>query len=693
MGYSMRFTQRAGVAVAVAVAIVMVLASASYAATSGASEVLSSPFSPPPVSVGSLVAHEEAVLTKQGIAPARALQALELQGQVAEQHLPLRIETALGSAYAGVWFDNAAAKFDVGVTSNASRQAVKKAVARTGLAGEVVETPVRSTWGALMGVQEQLSISLPKLLTSGDFTTGIDVARNAVSVTLSSAVPASERAALEREASTKSVNVEVSAVSPAQLDSEPRAKKTCEAAFTASKAYCEEAITAGVGWSCSRKVGAACDGTEAEPVGVQCTAGPMLIEGNETYMLTAGHCFGAGSPAAGTAFAAPKVRSAFPNVAGLKEIGKEGRWFQNGERDVAEVKVNPAGSFVEAAPTPVPALMAEWVESPAKPHAVEGMVAPVAKQMVCHEGVTSGERCGEVKTLDVEGPGGTKHLVEVTACGSGGDSGGPYVFGTLAAKTPLRMMGTEVGGPPPECSEPEGAGYISKFEPLEDLATAPGKGTLAAFRNQRLLTKRNQKRQAAGTAKAKFNGLSTSKKVTIIGVGSELKTSSVKVVCSSSLGEGEAGTETVGKMSIVFNSCIGSKGTEECTVKSIGAKSEGEVVTKTLKGELGNVASAEAPSEVGLLVEAETAKKITELTAKCLGSPTALEGKLAGEVSPADALTSIVEVEFAGTSTKPAIKAITVKAGNVKPKLELGGQEALEQTYLEMEFAGEVEVV
>jgi hypothetical protein len=640
-----------------------------------------------------LVKHEQAVLTSQGLSPTRASQALNLQGRVEEAHLPLRIETALGDAYAGVWFDNAVAKFDVGVTSIASRQAVGHAVARTGLTGEVVEIPVRSSWRALMGVQEQWNKKLAKLLASGDASTGIEVPHNAVMVRLSSAISSHERSVLKHEAAAASVNVVVSVASSPSIGIGREA--ACEKAFVTKKARCEKTIVAGVGWSCNVVPATeVCEAGAVNPSAAQCSAGPMLIEGNETYMLTAGHCFGEGNPTAGTQFAATKVTAEYPEEVGQKEIGKEGIWYQNAERDIAEVKVVRGGSFAGALPTPVPALMAEWAIEPAKPHAVEGEQAVTATplQMVCREGMTSGERCGEVRAVNVTFL-GTSRLVETTACGEPGDSGGPYVLGTEAAKAPLLMMGTLVSGKEPVC--PPGANTRTYFEPLLNLPGLQNFSILSTFRsrNQRLLTSRNERRQAAGTGKAKFNGLPTSKKVTITGIGSELTNASVKVVCSSSLGEGEASTEAVGKMSIIFNSCEGEKGSEACTVKSVGAKSEGEVVTKTLKGALGNVAPAEALSEVGLLVEPETGKKITELTAKCLGTATALEGRLAGEVSPVDASSSIVEVEFAGTSTKAAIQAITVKTAKVVPKLELGGKEALEQTYLELEFAGKIEVV
>lgn len=242
-------------------------------------------------SVSPAFAGETAVLTRKGISPARASQAISLQAHVAETHLASTIEAALGAAFAGAWFEPAAAQFHVGVTSDASRQSAQRVLAHSGLMADVVETPVRSTWAALIAAQNRWNNRLATLFAHQEAKTGIDSKNNAVAVDLSSSVPAPERTALEREAATASVNVSITAVSPSQLQIEPKAKPTeCEyrepnaearqyngtGEKIKTEAYCEKTITSGV------KIA-------IEPFG--CTAGPMLIEGNATYLLTAGHCF------------------------------------------------------------------------------------------------------------------------------------------------------------------------------------------------------------------------------------------------------------------------------------------------------------------------------------------------------------------------------------------------------------------
>jgi hypothetical protein len=227
---------------------------------------------------------------------------------------------------------------------------------------------------------------------------------------------------------------------------------------------------------------------ELAALGTQCTAGPMLIERNETYMLTAGHCFGA----AGRANVTVKTSAEYPRAAGQREIGKEGMWYETETQDFAEVRIVPnaaGGAFAAALPTPVPALMAEWgSRTPETPHAVEGEEAPREGEMVCHEGMTSGELgCGSILRVNVTF-GGRRGIVETDACSEGGDSGGPWFFRTRTGG--ILMEGTHIG-------KPEGAGgcprilrSISFFEPLS--------GILATFAPQQLLTTRNEVRGVVG---------------------------------------------------------------------------------------------------------------------------------------------------------------------------------------------------
>ena len=430
---------------------------------------------------------EMEALTRQGISRAHAERALSLQQRVAETKLASKIRAALGDAYAGVWFEPVAAKFYAGVTSTASRQAVMRLASDAGLADDVVATPVRSTLKALIAAQRKWNKRLASLMANGDVGTAIAPQTNAVQVRLSTSVSPSERAAIENAAAKAHVNTIVSVEQSPKLRVVQEAKKTCEKAFTPFNAFCEEAITAGVG---IRKPG----GTK-----VECTAGPELISVVVTFMLTAGHCIELKATLeTGEVFANKEVASAFPSEFPIfeefHEIGKEGKRYWTKERDMAEVVVVPhgqGGNFAEPVPTPVPALVTEWNASPEKPHAVEGVEEAVEGEIVCHEGAATGEQCGKIVALYVTN-GFTENLVETGACSAGGDSGGPYF---MIVSTKLLMLGVHIGKPTPATPSCGQAGIPrTVFEPLVGLFGAEQFGILNTFAGQPLLTTANENR-------------------------------------------------------------------------------------------------------------------------------------------------------------------------------------------------------
>jgi hypothetical protein len=423
-----------------------------------------------PAVLGPLFNHQ--VYAGPAISPA----ALSLQRRVAAAHVAHAVNAALGDAFAGVWFEPASAEFHVGVTSSAGRQAAERVASRADLAGQVVETPVRSTWSALIAAQNRWDRTHEQLLENNEAMTGVNPSHNSVSISLSSSIPSSERRALESEAANAPVAISVEVVAPSQL---PITRKAgCKAPFVENEAFCEKTVVSGV--------------RIAAPEG-PCTAGPMLIEGTTTYVLTAGHCIGPeenDEPHAIT----EAVTSAYPTSTGTqREIGKEGTWYNFKPRDFAEVKVNPKSQFTQEGAIPVPALMAEWAKNPATPHAVEGVEEAISGQEICHEGQSSGENCGEVGKLNVIGA-DTEHVVEVSACSNAGDSGGPYFMRT--GKEKILVMGTEVGGPKPDCKELSPP-YKSYFEPLIGIAGAAEFGILATFKGQQVLTVLNERRPCA----------------------------------------------------------------------------------------------------------------------------------------------------------------------------------------------------
>ena len=78
--------------------------------------------------------------------------------------------------------------------------------------------PVRSTIAQLLAAQNQWNSKLAALFAQRDLRTSIEPQSNAVSVVLSSSVPARQRATLKREAAAADVNVHITVAPSAHLE-------------------------------------------------------------------------------------------------------------------------------------------------------------------------------------------------------------------------------------------------------------------------------------------------------------------------------------------------------------------------------------------------------------------------------------------------------------------------------------------
>jgi hypothetical protein len=189
------------------------------------------------------------------------------------------------------------------------------------------------------------------------------------------------------------------------------------------------------------------------------------------------------------------------------------------------------------------------------------------------------------------------------------------------------------------------------------------------------------------------------------------------ITCKEDTNVGETvGKESVQNVVVTFTGCEEPK--TPCKVNSPG-QAAGVIVTNALRGELGEVAKAEATSEVGLLLEPTPTKAEEEkipptkppfvvLEGSCIPT-TAVEGKLVGEVTPL-ALSTKHNLEFALSAGKQKIKTFErsfakhcgIPAGGnqceedakLKPKLTAFGLEATEESLKdEVTFEEAVEVM
>jgi streptogrisin C len=355
---------------------------------------------------------ELAVLTRQGIPPRQAARQLELQGDVAGAELVQKLEAALGRDYAGVWYQPDAALLHVGVTSAAARTAAEALAAKEGLAARVAETPVGSTWGQLEAEQERWNHALPGRLGLPDSRTALGAEADSVFVTVANSVPPRKLALLERKAENSPVNVNLKTAPGSTIGKSGEAETKC-LEFAPNEAFCGSPLTAGV------RIQSAGGGI--------CTAGPIALDAatkTETYVMTAGHCV---KETGGVGV----TWNAFPKAGEPKKIGTAKSEVFGVAGDYGKIQIE-AGSFWTTGKAEVPAfaVTARWSKKEGKSYPVVGEEAPVEKAAICHEGQTTGEKCGVIKKLNAcEKVSGTTigGMVEHSAESAPGDSGGIYI--------------------------------------------------------------------------------------------------------------------------------------------------------------------------------------------------------------------------------------------------------------------------
>lgn len=364
-----------------------------------------------------------------GAPAAKADRLAEVEGAIARTDLAGRMQDALGDGFGGVWLEPSTARLHVGVTSAESRRGAEAVAVRAGLSEVVEETPVRSSWARLGAVQERWNRRLTDLFERNLVRTSLSPEGNAVVVELASRVPASTLTELRREASDSEVDVAIAVTPYPALTGESQAR--C-AKFVADNAFCDPTIVGGVSIKNAK--------------GSLCSAGPAVIRSDrskyfwatDTYILTAGHCFGGG-------FFEQWTTSS-----------KAGPWttlgtsieFKHGDKDVGLISVAKPTWATEGFIPVIPSV-AQWSKTAeSEPQHVVGEAGPVVNAKACLSGQTTGLSCGKIAKVGVtekfvDGT-TTTGLVEVSgATAAKGDSGGPWMSGEEVSIG--MVLGTHVG--------------------------------------------------------------------------------------------------------------------------------------------------------------------------------------------------------------------------------------------------------
>ncbi len=168
----------------------------------------------------------------------------------------------------------------------------------------------------------------------------------------------------------------------------------------------------------------------------------------------------------------------------------------------------------------------------------------------------------------------------------------------------------------------------------------------------------------------------------------KLDISTNAIVCKTMTTSGEIeAPKNLTKVKITLKECKGeeTKTKKTCEVKSTsptGGKEE--IVTKSLKGELGSVSKTEAASEVGVLLVPESGSVWAEIEGSCFSPITkaAIEGGLIGQFTPAGKVQTTAELVYSDSAGKQKIQ-----------KFEGGAQKVLKVTVLGIGVEAQVESV
>jgi hypothetical protein len=159
------------------------------------------------------------------------------------------------------------------------------------------------------------------------------------------------------------------------------------------------------------------------------------------------------------------------------------------------------------------------------------------------------------------------------------------------------------------------------------------------------------------------------------------------------------GELTATKVQVKFTGCKGVNGTKTCKARSTGKEfsgKAGEIITATVKGELGEVAASEATSGAGILFTPESGTAFTEVEGETSGCLTKapVTGSLAGEVSPLNVSAKTGKIIFRGKGGSQSIKSITIMGTHHAPELKaLSGLVTVsENTEEEVFYTNNIEV-
>lgn len=348
------------------------------------------------VSSGGSVDGERAVLAEVlvrdfDIGKDRALRNVDLQTRA--RGIVDKLQDALGPGFAGVWFDNPSSTFRVGVADEAFRERAQQTLIQLGVDGDSELVPVRSTWAELEAEAAEITQSTKGLKAA----VGINAVENSVDVTVAASTATKAAEVVAEVEARSAVDVNVVHVQDFVFDGvQPDA---------CAHPYCDRPLGGAI-----RINGPA-----------SCTAGFLAFSNVNLvpYILTAGHCFGGGG----------NWWTYHSNHSSWSWIGPSHNWTYGAAGDAGIVRITDPFWNVAGGKS---AKIAAWTTGNGN-YLIFGGAWSYFGLALCKYGATRPRECGSVNNASLINGNwwGIGHLTYMTACGQGGDSGGPHVAGNV----------------------------------------------------------------------------------------------------------------------------------------------------------------------------------------------------------------------------------------------------------------------
>jgi photosystem II stability/assembly factor-like uncharacterized protein len=388
-----------------------------------------------------LMAHAASLAATTHVSLAQAVADIKIQGEAGAPRVVSALRAALGSSFAGVWFDPALGRFEVGAAPGTDGGIARVALAALGIAPAQFDlVPVKRTWGALEDANAGWTAREMPLIRRRVASVGIDPARNAVQITVDGGIPTDQLAALRRAVASDAhlhpghAEVIVATRPAGGLDQPLR---------SCTFPYCDLPLRGGV---------------YLKNPSHRCTTGFTVTSNVDQSqdVLTAGHC---------TAGSVGQWVYTYDAAGAQHYFGQVINSIFGAQGDASLISITDRPGFD---PNPFFTLpggsaseVAAWPDSTDYPiYAAED---PYVGEFACHYGVGSEVQCGPVtEPIDATADGGIGHLTHDLSCALGGDSGGPVVAYNMA-------LGTMVGASPcsPDNTQPES--WFMTARPAEQL--------------------------------------------------------------------------------------------------------------------------------------------------------------------------------------------------------------------------------